>query len=138
VRCGGEYRDRRSQHNVPIFRLRKATSARTMTGANPTQDGIWIIDADGRTSYVNERMAEILGECRSEIVGRSSFDYIFPDDLHAAQHLFDAKRDGDIRAFGFKLRRKDGTAVLVEVQGTPMFSAAGAFKGIVGTFTISD
>ena len=109
-----------------------------MTGANPTQDGIWIIDADGHTSYVNERMAEILGACRSEIVGRSSFDYIFPDDLQAAQHLFDAKRDGDIRAFGFKLRRKDGTAVLVEVQGTPMFSAAGAFKGIVGTFTISD
>lgn len=108
-----------------------------MTEGNGEQDGIWIIDADGRTCYANERMAEILGACRSEIVGQSSFDYIFPEDLSAAQHLFAAKKDGHIRPFGFKLRRKDGSAVFVEVQGTPMFNAAGAFKGVVGTFTVS-
>ncbi len=108
-----------------------------MTEGKREHDGIWIIDADGRTSYVNQRMAEIHGAHRSEIVGRSSFDYIFPEDLGAARLLFAAKKDGHIRPFGFKLRRKDGAAVFVEVHGTPMFNSAGAFKGVVGTFTLS-
>jgi hypothetical protein len=32
----------------------------------------------------------------------------------------------------FKLRRKDGSAIWVDVQGTPMHNAAGVFTGIIG------
>jgi PAS domain S-box-containing protein len=108
-----------------------------MIERNGAEDGIWIIDAEGRTSYVNESMAEMLGASRSEMLGQSSFDYIFPEDFGAAQRLFAAKKDGHIRPFGFKLRRKDGAAVFVAVQGTPLFDNAGEFKGVVGTFKIS-
>ena len=109
-----------------------------MSERNGAEQGIWIIDAAGRTSYINESMAAILGASQSEILGQSSFDYIFPEDLVAAQRLFAAKKDGHIRPFGFRLRRKDGSAVLVEVQGTPLFDGAGAFNGVVGTFTVSN
>jgi PAS domain S-box-containing protein len=101
------------------------------------EDGIWIIDADARTVYANDRMAEILGSHPSEMIGEPSFTYVFQEDLEAARHLFDAKQRGDINAFHFKLRRKDGSPVWVDVQGTPMYNAAGTFKGIVGTFNIS-
>jgi PAS domain S-box-containing protein len=100
-------------------------------------DGIWIIDADAKTAYANERMAEILGTSPSEMVGLASFAYVFPEDVDAAQRLFDAKIRGDTKPFHFKLRRKDGAAVWVDVQGTPMHNAAGVFKGIVGTFSVS-
>ena len=33
-------------------------------------DGIWIIDADAKTAYANERMGEILGISPPEMVGR--------------------------------------------------------------------
>jgi PAS domain-containing protein len=58
-------------------------------------DGIWIFDAEARTAYASERMAEILGTSPSEMVGRASFDYLFPDDIEEAQRLFgreDARR----------------------------------------------
>jgi PAS domain S-box-containing protein len=100
-------------------------------------DGIWIIDADAKTAYANERMAEILGTSPSEMVGRASFAYVFPEDVDAAQRLFDAKTRGNTNPFHFKLRRKDGLAVWVDVQGAPMHNAAGEFKGIVGTFSVS-
>ena len=100
-------------------------------------DGIWIIDAEAKTAYANERMAEILGTSPSEMVGRPSFAYLFPEDVEAAQRLFEAKTRGDAKPFHFKLRRKDGSAVWVDVQGTPMHNAAGAFRGIVGTFSVS-
>jgi PAS domain S-box-containing protein len=101
-------------------------------------DGIWIIDVNGRTVYANQRMAEILGTTPAEMVGHPSFDYVFPEDVLAAQRLFDAKQRGDINPFHFRLRCKDGSAVAVDVQGTPMYNAAGKFTGIVGTFSVSD
>jgi PAS domain S-box-containing protein len=101
------------------------------------KDGIWIIGADAHTVYANERMAEILGTSPSEMIGHPSFSYVFPEDVAHAQRLFDGKRAGNIDPFHFKLRRKDGSPVWVDVQGTPMYNAAGVFKGIVGTFSIS-
>ena len=100
-------------------------------------DGIWIIDADAKTAYANERMAEILGTSPPEMVGRPSFTYVFPEDVAAAQRLFSAKTRGDTKPFHFKLRRSDSSAVWVDVQGTPMYNPAGVFKGIVGTFSVS-
>lgn len=99
------------------------------------QDGIWIIDAQANTVYANERMAEILGTSPSVMLGQPSFTYIFPEDAAAAQRLFEQKVHGDTGPFRFKLRRQDGSAVWVSVQGTPMHNADGEFKGIVGTFS---
>jgi len=101
------------------------------------QDGIWIIDAQARTVYANDRMAEILGSSPQDMKGQLSFEYVFPEDLQTAQRLFDFKKRGDSGPFHFKLRRKDGSAAWVNVQGTPMYNADGEFKGIVGTFSVS-
>jgi PAS domain S-box-containing protein len=98
-------------------------------------DGNWIIDAEAKTAYANERMAEILGTTPAEMVGQTSFAYLFPEDVAEAQRLFEAKTRGDTKPFRFKLRRADGSGVWVDVQGTPMHNAAGVFRGIVGTFS---
>ena len=100
-------------------------------------DGVWIIDAQGHTLYANERMCEILAVQPTAIMGRDSFDFIFTDDIPAARKLFAQKQAGSSAPFRFKLRRDDGTCVWTDVQGTPMHNAAGAFIGIVGTFTVS-
>jgi PAS domain S-box-containing protein len=101
------------------------------------KDGIWIIDALGQTVYANQRMAEILVTTPAEMMGQPSFTYVFPEDVPAAQRLFDAKKLGDFNRFHFRLRRKDGSSVEVDVQGTPMYNAAGSFNGIIGTFSVS-
>ena len=82
-------------------------------------------------------MAEILGTTPSEMRGQPSFGYVFPEDIAAAQRLFDFKKTGNRAPFHFRLRRKDGSSIWVDVQGTPLFNAAGVFNGIVGTFTVS-
>jgi PAS domain S-box-containing protein len=100
-------------------------------------DGIWIIDANARTLYANAAMAEILGITPPDLIGQPSFEFVFPEDAPAAQKLFDSKQRGDANPFHFKLRRKDGSPIWVDVQGTPMHNAAGEFLGIVGTFSVS-
>src|SRR5260370_42122542 len=58
----------------------------------------------------------------------SGITYVFPDDVNAAQRLFEATIRGDTNPFHFKLRRSDGSAVWVDVQGTPMHNAAGYLR----------
>lgn len=41
-------------------------------------DGIWIIDAEGKTVFANEPMTEILGTAPAAIIGEDSFHYVFP------------------------------------------------------------
>ncbi len=102
------------------------------------KDGIWIIDPTATTLYANAAMGEILGTTAMDLIGKPSFEYVFPEDVDAAQKLFDSKQRGDPAPFHFRLRRKEGSSIWVDVQGTPMHSVAGVFLGIVGTFRISD
>ena len=80
-------------------------------------------------------MAEILGLPLSDLMGRSSFDFVYPEDAPQAERLFRQKVHGDANPFTFRLRRYDGSGIWVDVQGTPLQNAAGEFNGIVGTFT---
>lgn len=102
------------------------------------RDGIWIIAANAITLYANSRMAEILGTTVDDLIGQPSFDYVFTEDLGAAQELFDRKKTGDREPFDFALRRRDGSPLRVTVWGRPMFAPGGEFIGIHGTFHVSN
>src|SRR5260370_8059276 len=42
-------------------------------------EGIWVIDAQDLTTFVNPRMAEMLGWTVDEMVGRPLFHFLLPD-----------------------------------------------------------
>ena len=98
------------------------------------KDGVWTINAEGLTTFASPRMAEILGTTPDEMVGRSSFDYVYPEEAAAARVLFQAKQDGHIEPFEFRLRRHDGSPTRVRITGTAMYDPDGNFSGIVGVF----
>jgi PAS domain S-box-containing protein len=92
-------------------------------------EGLWIIKTETKTIYASD--GEILGTTPSDMKAQTSFDYVFPEYVAATQPLFEAKMEGDPAPFQFRLRRKDGDAICVDVQGTPLYNAA-------GTFTVSN
>jgi PAS domain S-box-containing protein len=40
------------------------------------QDGVWVIDKDGYTTFINPRMAEMLGYTREEMQGKHLFSFM--------------------------------------------------------------
>ncbi|MGB8339119.1 MAG: response regulator, partial [Burkholderiales bacterium] len=57
-------------------------------------DIIYTLDAEGRFSYVNQRVKSLLGYSKDELTGRHYTLLIHPDDLERAKHAFNDKRTG--------------------------------------------
>jgi two-component system cell cycle sensor histidine kinase/response regulator CckA len=96
--------------------------------------GIWTIDAAGNTTFASEIMAEMLRTTVEDMIGKPSFQFVFPEDVETARELFEGKARGDTKPFEFRIRRADGTPAWVMIQGTPMRDETGRFLGIIGTF----
>src|SRR5207248_11548860 len=54
----------------------QASEARYRKIIETAQEGIWMIDRDHKTTFVNPKMAELLGYTTSEMIGASVFDFM--------------------------------------------------------------
>ncbi len=93
------------------------------------QEGIWLIDAHARTWYVNERMAELLGYCRQEMVGRPLYDFLDEKAQIVARRNVERRFEGVTTRTDFRFRRKDGSALWAIVSVKPLYNEAGRFIG---------
>jgi two-component system CheB/CheR fusion protein len=98
-------------------------------------EGIWVIDAESRTTYVNLRMAEMLSCSPQDMLGGYPNDFLFGEDLEAARQEFRLKRQGNDQPFDFRLRRRDGSAIWVRVANRPLYRDNGQFVGVLGMFS---
>jgi PAS domain S-box-containing protein len=83
-------------------------------------EGIWTIDADGRTTYVNPRMAEMLGYTPAAMKGRRFSEFVPPDDVQPAEQNFEQRKRGVSQRAECVLVRKDGTTFIAYYAGTPL------------------
>ncbi|MDY0312902.1 MAG: PAS domain S-box protein, partial [Desulfobacterales bacterium] len=114
----------------------KSSEERYRSMAETTNEGIWAVDADFRTTYVNQRMADMLGCTPPEILGRSVEDFFFAEDLddHRAMVAARQKRQGD-NSYERRFRRKDGSVLWTLVSATPLYNERGEHTGSFAMFT---
>ena len=76
-------------------------------------DGIWMLGADGRTNFVNRRMADMLGYTAGEMLGKTLFDFMDDEGFAAAAATFAGDRPSDAGQIAVRYRRKDGSPLWV-------------------------
>lgn len=102
-------------------------------------EGIWIINAQGRIEYVNERMTEMLGYTVEEILDRSVFEFMDEGVRSEAKQKFERCKQGIKEQFNFCYRRKDGSELWAIVSRNPIFGEMGEFQGAIAMITdVSD
>ncbi|HTT69067.1 MAG TPA: PAS domain S-box protein [Gemmatimonadales bacterium] len=79
-------------------------------------EGIGLLE-DGRVVDCNEDLAAMLGYTRDEVIGRSVFDFVAPEDT---ANVAERMRSGPMGPSEQRARRKDGSTFHVEVQGRPL------------------
>ncbi len=98
-------------------------------------EGMWVLDPLGVTTFVNRRMAVMLGYTSSEMAGRSLFDFLFDEDIPQARRNLADRREGVNAQHDFRFRRKDGGELWTIVTGTPVVDEEGRTVSVLGIVT---
>jgi len=102
-------------------------------------EGIWILewihDSEARTTYVNEKMAEMLGYSREEMIGKSVRDFTDEEGKAIFEINMEKRRQGINESHEFKLLRKDGLPIWALVNSKTLFDKNGRFTGSISMHT---
>jgi PAS domain S-box-containing protein len=98
-------------------------------------EGIWEIDAQSRNTFINQRMAEMLGYTIEEMLNMSLFDVMDEQEVALASANVERRQQGIQEQHDFKFRRKDGSPLWAIVSTRPIFDSNGRYQGALGMIT---
>ena len=98
-------------------------------------EGMWVLDPEGRTTFVNRRMMEILGYPPEEMTGRPLTDFLFEEDFPTAVRNMEERRAGRESQHDFRFRRMDGSEVWIIVTASPVKDDSGQVVSVLGMIT---
>ena len=107
----------------------RASEDRLRRIVETAQEGIWVIDADARTTFVNPTMAATLGYTVDEMMGAYLFDFLDEEGKRIANDNLERRRQGITEQHDFKFRRKDGSTMWAMLSTNPMIDEHGRYQG---------
>ena len=90
------------------------------------EEGIWMIDAATVTTFVNPKMASMLGYTAQEMLGHNLFEFMDERAAEQAHENVRRREQGIAEQHDFRLRRKDGSAVWTAMSTSAALRRAAA------------
>jgi|GEM_PF-1100325 len=92
---------------------------------------VWEIDGQGRYTYVNGLLKDVVGYDPAEIIGKSFDDYFSPEGRQSPLSDLFSRREPFFHQEK-QILHKDGSTVIMEITGVPYFGSDGSFRGYRG------
>ncbi len=101
---------------------------------NASADWVWELDREGRYTYASEGVSGLLGYMPEEVIGKTPFDFMPPEEAEAIRRALDGfvARRAPFRDLVNVNRHRDGSLRHVSTNGTPIIDAEGHFLGYRG------
>lgn len=93
------------------------------------QEGIWMVDANDRTTYVNQMLCEILEYTPPEILGKSYFEFLYEKDVQPAEEANLRRRSGVRESMAIRFVTKSGKIVWTNISASPLHDQEGQYAG---------
>ena len=100
-----------------------------------TEQGIWFIDNEQRTTDANPAMCRMLGLTLQQLMGRTIFEFVDPANLQVFRDNVAKRSQGTASSYEITLTRDDGSPVHCYNNATPIYDAQGRKVGAVGMFS---
>ena len=113
----------------------KASEAQYRRIVETANEGIWMLDEHGITSFVNPQMAAMLGYSVEEMLGEPLYAFLDAAGIATAESKYERHRQGIAEQHDFKFIRKDGSDLWAIVSSNAIFNGAGEFAGTLGMIT---
>jgi PAS domain S-box-containing protein len=133
LRAAGIYRDI-TEYKQAAETLRESEE-RYRTIVETAAEGIWIVDAENKTIFVNDQLADMFAYAVDEMMGRSILEFMDQESQLLAQGHMDRRRMGIKEQYDFKYRSKDGNDFWAIVSSTPLFDDQGNYSGAMKMVT---
>jgi diguanylate cyclase (GGDEF)-like protein/PAS domain S-box-containing protein len=98
-------------------------------------EGIWEIDAGTHTTFVNPKMAAMLGYSIEEMLARPLASFMDAEGQGILERNLARRRQGISERHEFKFRKRDGGELWTSMATNPIFDGAGAFVGALALVT---
>lgn len=99
------------------------------------KEGIWVVDREMNTTFVNKRMGTLLGWTVEEMMGKNLMEFLDNQGRELCAKLFERRRQGITEQHDFEFIRKDGQRVYTLLETTPMTDEEGNFAGAIAGLT---
>ena len=101
--------------------------------------GIWAIDKEGRTTFMNERMADMLKITPESAIGRNLFDFMDERGIQICKRNMKRREEGISEDHEFELIRSDGSRLYTIMFTSPVNNPAGEYIGaLAGVLDITE
>jgi PAS domain S-box-containing protein len=99
-----------------------------------TSDWVWEVDENCVYTYVSPRIHDLLGYQPEEVLGKTPFDLMPPDESERVASIFDPimTQHAPFRDLENTNQHRDGRLVVLETSGVPFFDTDGRFLGYRG------
>jgi PAS domain S-box-containing protein len=93
------------------------------------QEGVWALDNQNFTVFVNPRMANMLGYTESEMIGKNLVTFLDKSDSDLAKHNLEICKLGNHGQCEFEFIQKDGTHMYANIAASSIQDDAGNYIG---------
>ena len=99
-------------------------------------EGIWTLDDQAKITFVNRRMADLVGYLPEEMIGQRKWDFMFGEDVAAMKALFERRRRGVAEEVAdIRFRHHDGREIWTLMAARPLHNGTGRFIGALDLFS---
>ena len=112
----------------------RESEERYRTLVETVSDWVWEVDENVVYTFVSPRVRDLLGYEPGEILGKTPFDLMPPDEALRVKGIFGpyAARREPIPSIENTNLHRDGHPVVLETSGVPFFDESGTFRGYRG------
>ena len=93
------------------------------------QEGVWAIDEDGFTTFVNPRMADMLGYRVEDMMGKHVRSFLSEENVPTVLEHIELRKKRVAEHRDLDLLRRDGSVVHVAMESSPLFDDDGRYIG---------
>ncbi|MDF3077230.1 MAG: multi-sensor signal transduction histidine kinase [Sphingobacteriaceae bacterium] len=99
------------------------------------QEGIWLIDQENVTIFVNRKMCDILGYSQSEMMGCKSYEFMAEEWRKVDEEQTAKRTKGRNENYEFQFLSKSGTGVWVSISTNSVYNEDGSYRGALAMVT---
>jgi PAS domain S-box-containing protein len=93
------------------------------------QEGIWMIDENNKTDFVNQKMCDILEYSEEEMMGKENFYFMDAEGKKQALKSIGRRRKGIVENMDLRYITKSGKQIWANISANPIFNEKGKYKG---------